>query len=309
MTISVSLRDMVPAEHLHSLHVEGLCGYVRSLLEINNHDQECLAFYQFRFSQQSQQLASRCSSQIGISQDAWQAVRHLIGRLGSWHKSTKAVLALAMRDRCLTKSPPVRVVDHLNPMRFTFRPADLTLTSAVENTFALNGDHALSSVRALFQKRGLDLDETFKKRKEWSFQPKVHAEAVMADHFFRHNLVFWGEDRYIGCSKPSCFCCDLYLKNHGREFSDRPCHGNIWINWCPTSPSLAGSMLGDVPTETIMGIMTQKMRAEAERLLLSGLRQSRTRVESTTGFSGSTRRTEDADSNRDAILQIWQPRL
>lgn len=287
--------------------MEELCNHIRSLLQIQAHDQMCLAFYQFRFSQQYQDLALRCESRLEDSQEAWQATRHLIGRLGSWHKSTKVVLAQAMRNPHMRQSPPVRCVDRFGATKFNFKPASFTLASAVEQTFSSrNGGHALDSARALFKQQQLDLHEAFRKRKHWPFQPKVHAEVAMADHLFRYGLEFWDEDCYIGCSKPSCFCCDLYLRNHVRKFAARPCHGNIWINWCPTSPSMAEDTARIMPTEKIIGAMIRKIQHEAELFLLSGLRLHRTRAESTTGFSGSTRRAKHAGDCADNTLQIWR---
>jgi hypothetical protein len=155
----------------------------------------CLAFYQTRFSQQSRYLTRRCNSQVEGVQGAWHAVRRLIGRLGSWHKSTKVVLEQAMRNSHLKKGPTVRSVDGSRAMKFDFDPASFTLASAVEQTFhSRNGDYALGSVKALFGQQQLDLEAAFKKRKEWPFQPKVHAELGMADHFSCWELEFWGGD-------------------------------------------------------------------------------------------------------------------
>jgi hypothetical protein len=287
--------------------MQELSNHIRSLLQTQALEQKCLAFYQFRFSQWFHCLTLRCESRPDGSHKAWRATRHLIGRLGSWHKSTKIVLAQAIENPQLKRSPAVRCVDCFAATKFDFNPASFTIASAVEQTFSTrNRDYALDSARALFEQQQLDLDEAFKKRKEHPFQPKVHAEVLMADHFFRRELEFWNGNCYIGCSKPSCFCCDLYLKNHVRSFSSRPCHGNIWINWCPAAHSGVEHVGRNVPTGTIVETMIQKMRHEAEHSLLSGLRLRRTRVESTSGFSGSTRRTEYADDGADTILEIWR---
>ncbi len=39
---------------------------------------------------------------------------------------------------------------------------------------------------------------------------EVHAETLMMEHFYFNQLHFFGNDRYIGCSKPSCYYCDLW---------------------------------------------------------------------------------------------------
>ena len=64
---------------------------------------------------------------------------------------------------------------------------------------------------------------------------RVHAELLVADHFFRNNLQFLGGcDRYIGCSKPSCYLCDAYLRNHPAGFAVARSYQKIYTTWrCP----------------------------------------------------------------------------
>lgn len=67
---------------------------------------------------------------------------------------------------------------------------------------------------------------------------KVHAELLLADHFHRKNLQFLdGHDRYIGCSKPACYLCDAYLRNHPAAFAVPRSHQKIYVAWrCPDVP-------------------------------------------------------------------------
>ncbi|CAD0083683.1 unnamed protein product [Aureobasidium vineae] len=96
-----------------------------------------------------------------------------------------------MKNPQLKRSPAVRCVDCFASTKFDFNPASSTIASAVEQTFSTrNRDYALDSARALFKQQHFDLDEAFKKRKEHPFQPKVHAEVLMADHFFRRITLY-----------------------------------------------------------------------------------------------------------------------
>ncbi|RAH65502.1 nucleic acid/nucleotide deaminase domain-containing protein [Aspergillus aculeatinus CBS 121060] len=65
--------------------------------------------------------------------------------------------------------------------------------------------------------------------------PQVHAEVQVLDHFFRSNLSFVGNDRYIACSKPACLCCELYFKHHPARMDPPGCHRKVWVNWSPPS--------------------------------------------------------------------------
>ena len=64
---------------------------------------------------------------------------------------------------------------------------------------------------------------------------KVHAELLVADYFYRHNLQFLdGHDKYIGCSKRTCYLCEAYLRNHPGSFTMPSSHGKIYTSWrCP----------------------------------------------------------------------------
>ena len=71
--------------------------------------------------------------------------------------------------------------------------------------------------------------------RERPIKTKVHAELLLADHLHRKNVQFLdGHDRYIGCSKPSCYLCDAYLRNHPAAFAVPRSHQKIYVGWrCP----------------------------------------------------------------------------
>jgi hypothetical protein len=58
----------------------------------------------------------------------------------------------------------------------------------------------------------------------------VHAEIQVLEHFHKNKFYFAEDDRYIGCSKPACFCCHLYISNHPLGFEPRT-HRKIYLNW------------------------------------------------------------------------------
>ena len=58
-----------------------------------------------------------------------------------------------------------------------------------------------------------------------------HAEVALFEYFWLNDLPIWGPSKYIGCSKHSCYCCDLYIKLISGEEHHRPCHGNAWVHW------------------------------------------------------------------------------
>jgi hypothetical protein len=42
-----------------------------------------------------------------------------------------------------------------------------------------------------------------------NFRPRVQAELILLEHLYVHEYQFVDGDKYIGCSKPACYCCYL----------------------------------------------------------------------------------------------------
>jgi OTT_1508-like deaminase len=122
-----------------------------------------------------------------------------------------------------------------------------------------------------------------------TFRPRIHAELLLLEHFHQHNLEFVENDRYIGCSKPSCYCCDLYMRCHPGNFVRRACHGNLWINWRAPIPPVADDQVARQHTAKMLNEMVKSIRQDALDQLLSK-QPRRPRVpDSTTGMSTSIR--------------------
>lgn len=113
-------------------------------------------------------------------------------------------------------------------------------------------------------------------------KPFIHAEVLLADHIFINNLPFVRDDRYIGCSKPMCYHCQIYLELHPGNFCSRPCHGNLWLKWSP------GALSTDVErSQTLRERMIGRIHRDAEAALM-GERSTRRRLpDSTSGLSCS----------------------
>ena len=75
-----------------------------------------------------------------------------------------------------------------------------------------------------------------------NFRPRVHAELILLEHFYVHGYQFVNGDRYIGCSKPACYCCYLYICAHPGEFVKPPSHSKNYPNWSPPEIDPIGSV-------------------------------------------------------------------
>jgi hypothetical protein len=61
---------------------------------------------------------------------------------------------------------------------------------------------------------------------------RVHAELLVLDHFEQTGGRFLDErDRYIGCSKPACYLCHMFISCHPRGYASPPSHQKLYLNW------------------------------------------------------------------------------
>ncbi|KAJ5817757.1 hypothetical protein N7447_007765 [Penicillium robsamsonii] len=61
---------------------------------------------------------------------------------------------------------------------------------------------------------------------------RVHAELLVLDHFEQTGGRFLDErDRYIGCSKPACYLCHLFISCHPGRYATPPSHQKLYMNW------------------------------------------------------------------------------
>lgn len=113
----------------------------------------------------------------------------------------------------------------------------------------------------------------------------LHAEVVMLEHFHSKGRLFAKGDCYIGCSKPSCYCCKLYFDCHGSTAMIGRYHGNLWMKWAVPR----GLIRQDGTTDRTTVKLIRRMSEQVRRDLMSDLTPGRSSVpqlfDSTTGFS------------------------
>lgn len=87
-----------------------------------------------------------------------------------------------------------------------------------------------------------DLDKAFHIQKYFRMEyedkkhkPRPHAELILLEHFYhnRELISLVDNDRYVGCSKPACYCCFLYIRCHPGHFVEPATHQKIYLNWMP----------------------------------------------------------------------------
>lgn len=160
----------------------------------------------------------------------WKEIRHFIGRLAAVKTAAKFVTSNAdwfSNELSNFRVSCVRVEE-------TQHRVDLDLR------YGLDG--LLHRVCPRLDEHDL-LDKTVKKMEKADTlhgnltketkETVVHAEAAIAHHFYKRNLNFVRGRSYIGCSKPSCYACKLYLTEAPHLFLPRQTSGNAYVKWAP----------------------------------------------------------------------------
>lgn len=210
--------------------------------------------------------------------------RHYIGRLSSWRKAARNVISLGACFPAILASHEVATVacaEHSGSLFWTpEHDLDALLGRIVPNyhghsiAYQLKGKlkHASQSMGILEGRH---------------FHAKPHAETVVLDHFFTGNFAFVMGDRYVACSKPSCYCCKLYFKFHPLRAVTGRHHGNLWIQWGLPRPLSSISGRADRIALKILRQMSDEVRKDVLSVTLRGNSRQINMFDSTTGFSVS----------------------
>ncbi|KAK6193665.1 hypothetical protein LQW54_012223 [Pestalotiopsis sp. IQ-011] len=229
----------------------------------------CERAYEQRKAPEMKDLVERSKTEHGESENSDRAgtfdcARHLLGRLAHHVRAPKQILEDApnvpeLSQRCfvrripLMKSVPAPEPDNLTKLESILKrmlPAkDPTLHRYQEAL--LNLDHRL----------GIQ-DRVIGQYKSPNFKPIVHAEIQVLEYFNQNNLRFVDDDRYISCSKPTCYCCHLYIRHHPLGIVEPASHQNIYPNW--GLPLLSGIEDTKFPhQQNMLNKMLENIRREA----------------------------------------------
>jgi hypothetical protein len=94
---------------------------------------------------------------------------------------------------------------------------------------------------------------------------RVHAELIVLDQFYRGKYEFFQGDKYIGCSKPACYCCFHYIQAHPGNFVPPASHNKLYLNWRPPDivvPEGSSIEMEEKQQRNIMIEMLKKIRRD-----------------------------------------------
>jgi hypothetical protein len=263
----------------------------RALLALENFAELSHRAYHMRFSRAYHDLKRFNLQNPNLA--AGRHICHCLGRLASWAKSTRFIVEMTSTYDLLTVSVKVRCVPC---PRSTFMPSRSAFEDPLEHLTACLIRAGVQNPREQCQIDWRLLLDTYAQR--WKSIERgaiVHAEMIMLDHFDRHNLSFAHGKRYIGCSKPSCFCCAIYMANHPLKPTQRPSHNNVWVKWSPPRQAQQANVRSPEAKGSIMDILSESIKQNIKEQLSRGALVPRRRVfDSMTDLSASLPTTFDS---------------
>lgn len=187
----------------------------------------------------------------------------------------------------ILRNATVQVVRYAGIVTQGQREPTRSLDEVLGSLTSVNNPNLPASAKHVMQHRwGFDVDKKFMERlKHRQKQQCFHAEAVMLAHFHRREFRFTQSLPYIGCSKPSCYCCELYAELHPLITAPRESHGNAWVKWALPCPARARRGRYCQACTCILEKMLRCVRKEIRRRILAESSGVHGRPESTTNMS------------------------
>jgi hypothetical protein len=265
-----------------------------TLVDINLHSLVDFA-YKNRHSIFVRRLATlRNERQYESSKDSLQATcasaRHHIGRLDLHARSAQALALYTLRATPYLKSYSVRAVNV--PVEGNVRPpcGIRTTVDAALGRMMPHLDPNLEMYRqAVAQMDGaLNISKRFRRDYcDAKNKTRVHAEVQMIHHFDLNGGEFEGNDKYVACSKPACFCCLLYFRHHPDGYVEPRSHHKIYPNWQPPGAFKATESRKQTRLTAILNRMVEDIRVDALRQIVDKAGPKSYHPDSVTGISAS----------------------
>lgn len=224
---------------------------------------------------------------LGSKGQAFSLVRHYIGRLGSQFRAARILVTAGWKMPDLFDNFIIKILPSPKPPS-SLPPTDhLTTLAGIIKRMLPKDDPGLKK----YQEALTFMDEKFNilarlldLYKDKAFKPRVHAELILLEHFHRNHLSFADDDRFIGCSKPACYCCYHYISVHPGGFVRPPCHGVRYLNWRPPDPMDASE---NKHQRDILNQIIKQIRLDALRQIEQRRGPSKWHPDSTTGLTYS----------------------
>jgi hypothetical protein len=216
--------------------------------------------------------------------------KHFIGRLATYSRTVNTLLDVAFDIPQLLENCELRICESSRHLPSPLNPDVSTLDGIVRRMFP---EFTANEVRSDLDRLNVFRNLHERLRTACSFKSRVHAELLVLEKFRSNGWEFVAGDKYIGCSKPSCFCCYHYINSLPERYSVSGCHNKIYTHWRAPDPTGVQDLEAIKVREDTLNAVVAKLRAEVRRCIDERPVKIRPHYDSVTG-STSVVRLEEA---------------
>jgi len=149
--------------------------------------------------------------------ETFERLYKLLGKLGRPLKSSKTLIEAATNlAQDFAQGFTVKTVHSTVLQKLPFRGKKEATIERTANRMFLDSSpktEFMDRLKPLVPWEGDELDSFL--QHERATKTVVHAELLLIDHFQRNSCNFLGQgEKYIGCSKPACYLCHMYITQH-----------------------------------------------------------------------------------------------
>lgn len=218
--------------------------------------------------------------------------KHFIGRLAIYPKSICTLLDVALEIPQLLADCQLRICESSRHLPSPLNSQVSTLDRVVHRMFP---DFTATEVHSDLERLNIFGNLHEQLSRACTFKTRVHAELLLVEKFRSHGWDFVADDKYIGCSKPACFCCYHYINSLPERYSISRCHNKIYTHW--RAPDLTVQNLQSAKTrEDALNAVVAKLRTEVRRYIDERPVKIRPHYDSVTGSTSVARSEEVNDS-------------
>lgn len=254
----------------------------------------------------------KCLSMRRLPPDPGESgVKHHVGRLGSSMRAAKHIariaichpelfanfdvhecLAKPLWDRRTLPAAPAslgEIADLIGESQPELCENVLAALNRRNVDFETEKQHNIEA--GVDSRRNVDVDilsQLKKAKRDADGRLKVHCEIPLLEDMHATGAQFFGNDRFIGCSKSACFCCYHYIVNHPGGFVPPPCHMKTWLKWNLPDAGISSLTGGQVQDRVLQKVLRQ-LRKAALKALSSSRTDPGLRPDSTAGITDAVR--------------------
>ncbi|EFW16609.1 conserved hypothetical protein [Coccidioides posadasii str. Silveira] len=189
---------------------------------------------------------------------------HYVGRLVVYLKCARTLVDGALDLPQLLDGYQLRICESPNCVQSPLNPEQSTLDGIVGRMF--QGSIA-DQTRLDLERLDIFRDIPEKLKDACMFRARVHAELLLVDKFRSNKWDFFAGDRYVGCSKPACFCCYHYINSLPERYFVAQCHNKVYTHWRAPDLTDIHDFSAAKVRENALNVVIAKLRTEVRRCI------------------------------------------